>query len=83
MTDSRKHQLDAVAEQFGVDPRSVYLLAGEVPDAAEYVAGEDGRRGRGRRSRASDIRPAYGRDQDAIDLRDLRGQVMDLGWALA
>jgi len=44
MTEKRKRQLDAVAERFHVEPRSVYLLAGEVEGALEYVPSNDGPR---------------------------------------
>lgn len=40
MTERRKRQLDAVARRFDTDPRSVYLLAGEVEGAREYVPKE-------------------------------------------
>ena len=85
MTDERRRQLDAVAMRFGTDPRSVYLLAGEVPGQIEYVHDRSAQkaRARGRWSGVSRIKPSYERDPNALDMQGLRDAVFDLGWTLA
>ena len=75
MTDARRGQLVAVAKRFRCHPRTVYLLAGEVPDATDYTprAGEVRVPRLGARKAAGyDIEPRGG-----LTL-DLRG--FDLGW---